>query len=522
MNSAAGTSRIRVDPWFLFLACLALFVGLRLPWIGHLLTNDEASNLCGIRAFAGQGFDYWSNWFWHHPPMFSTLLLLLHPLKAGFAERAEALMLLVSALNLVLLFVLTRSTFGWGPALWTSFCYAVMPVARCYDLWLKQDSLTVLFGLLAILAFQKKRHPYCGLMLGLAFLSKEVAMFYAAGIAILWFLQAPRDRRVVDLLTVAIISILVSAWWYLFFSISIKYFLAFAVDSSTRWTDVDIWAQPWSFFLEKLPVDLGWVGVFLCLAGLIAFEFEFRRRRILNPWAERTRNDVMPVWFLIILLTGYFLFSASRGKAAWFTSVLYPLLAVPQGLGVYAILHWIENRMRWILARLPTFAPVWPRVISTAVAVAFILPTVLGRWGEDYEKYLQKQYYWMWWGADCSRQAAQMMNRVVKDGERVLITPMHYWSRRPPKPCPIFVYYLRPMPVVLCRLDIPFDALVAEIHKSQIDWVMISPVPGIGEEAVIRPMIQQYGLHPLLLRAACIFKTDRIYKAVKPTISSHE
>ena len=78
------------------------------------------------------------------------------------------------------------------------------------------------------------------------------------------------------------------------------------------------------------------------------------------------------------------------------------------------------------------------------------------------------------------------------------------------------------MPVVLCRLDIPFDALVAEIHKSQIDWVMISPVTGIGDEAVIRPMIQQYGLHPLLLRAACIFKTDRIYKAVKPTISSHE
>lgn len=522
MNRDAGNVRMPMSHWLVLFSCMLLFVAFRAPWIGHLLTNDEASNLCGVRAFAGGGYDYWSQWFWHHPPIFSTLLLLVRPLEAGFAERAEWLMLGVSALNLLMLFVLTRSLFGSGPALWTSFCYAVMPVARCYDLWLKQDSLAVLFGLLSVYAFQKKRHVYSGLALGLAFLAKEVAMFYAVGIAILWFLQAPRHRRFGDLFAVALISILVSAWWYLLFSVSIEYFIAFAVNSSTQWTDVETWAQPWYFFLQKLPVDLGLPGILLCVAGLLALAFDFRRRFAQKPWAERSRDDVMPVWFLAILLTGYILFSVSRGKAAWFTSTLYPLLAVPQGLGVYAILRLLENGIRRFTLRHPRLASVGPRVIPGAVAAAFIIPIVMGGWGADYEKYLQKQYYWMWWGADNSRAAAQVMNRVVKTGERVLITPMFYWACQPPKPCAIFVYYLKPMPAILRRFDTPFDSLIADIRKHRIDWIMISPPPGIGESAMIQPMMRKYGLNPLLLRGACIFKTDRIYKTAETRVQSHE
>ena len=522
MNDDTDKSHMRMSQWLVLVACMLLFVAFRVPWIGHLLTNDEASNLCGVRAFAGGGYDYWSQWFWHHPPIFSTLLLLVHPLEAGFAERAEWLMLGVSALNLLMLFVLTRSLSGSGPALWTSFCYAVMPVARCYDLWLKQDSLAVLFGLLAIYAFQKKRHLYSGLALGLAFLAKEVAMFYAAGIAILWFLQEPRHRRFGDLFAVALVSILVSAWWYLLFSVSIEYFIAFAVNSSTQWTDVETWAQPWYFFLQKLLVDLGPVGILLCVVGLLVLEFDFHRRFAQKPWTERIRDDVMPAWFLAVLLTGYILFSSSRGKAAWFTSILYPLFAVPQGLGVYAILRLLENGIRNFASRLPRLVSVWPRVISGAMVVAFVIPIVMGGWGADYEKYLQKQYYWMWWGADTSRAAARMMNRVVKNGERVLITPMFYWDRLPPKPCAIFVYYLKPMPAILRRFDTPFDSLIADIRKYQIDWIMISPPPGIGENALIRPMMRKYGLNPLLLRGACIFKTDRIYKEAGANIQSHE
>ena len=222
MNSDTDKGHMGRSQWLALAACVVLFAALRIPWIGHLLTFDEASNLCGVRSFVGGGLDYWTRWFWHHPPMFGALLLLAKPLEAGFAERAEWLMLGVSALNLLMLFVLTRSTLGSGPALWTAFCYAVMPAARCYDLWLKQDSLAVLFGLLALYGFQKKRLYYSGLALGLAFLAKEVAMFYAAGIAAVWFLQAPRNRRLRDLLTVALVSVAASAWWYLFFSVSIN------------------------------------------------------------------------------------------------------------------------------------------------------------------------------------------------------------------------------------------------------------------------------------------------------------
>ena len=511
MNTGTGKGHVRISQWLVLFACALLFVAFRIPWIGHLLTFDEASNLCGVRAFAGGGLDYWSKWFWHHPPMFSALLLMARPLDAGFAERAEWLMIGVSALNLIMLFILTRATLGPGPALWTAFCFAVMPVARCYDLWLKQDSLVVLFGLLAIYAFQKKRFLYSGLALGLAFLAKEMAMFYAAGVAILWFLQAPRDRRFRDLLTVALVSVAASAWWYLLFSVSIKYFLAFAINSSTQWTDVDNWAQPWYYFLQKLPVDLGYHGVLLCLAGLLALGLDFRRRFARKPWAERTLDDIMPVWFLAVLLIGYILFSVSRGKAAWFTGTLYPLLAAPQGLGMYTVLRLLEDEMRKFTARHPRLAPAWPRVISGAAAAAWVMHIVVGGWSADYEGYLRKQHYWMWWGANNSRDAAWMMNRVVRRGERVLITPMYYWVRPRPEPCAIFVYYLNPMPIILRRVNTPLDSLIADIRKHQIDWIMISQCPGVGEKTLIRSFGQRYGLNPIALRGACIFKTDSIY-----------
>ena len=522
MNDDKRSGRMGMSQWLVLAACVLLFIALRAPWVGHLLTFDEAANLCGVRAFVGGGLDYWTKWFWHHPPLFGTLLLFAKPLEAGFAERAEWMMMGISALNLIMLFVLTRASFGPAPALWVAFCYAVMPAARCYDLWLKQDSLAVLFGLLAVYAFYRNRPLYSGLALGLAFLAKEVAMFYAAGIAVLWFLQPPNVRRFRDLLMLAAVAIMASAWWYILFSISIQYFIAFAMDSSTRWTDVETWAQPWSYFLQKLPLDLGHSGVFLCLAGLLALRFDFRRRFSHKPWAERTLDDVMPVWFLPILLVGYVLFSISRGKAAWFTSTLYPLLAVPLGLGVYAILRLIENTIRKFAAMCSIRSPGWPRLISGAAAAAFALQAVIGGWNADYEEYLRKQSYWTWWGADSSRKAALMMNRLVRDGERILITPMNYWALPRSEPCAVFIYYLKPVPVILRRIDTPLHAILADIRTHRIDWIMISPVPEVGEKTIIGPIVRQYGLSPLQLRCVYIFKTDRIYKMADADDQSHE
>lgn len=522
MNDDKCRARMGVGHWLALVACVLLFVSLRASWIGHLLTFDEAANLCGIRAFVGGGLDYWTKWFWHHPPLFGTLLLLAKPLEAGFAERAEWLMMCVSVLNLVMLFVLTRISFGTAPALWVAFCFAVMPAARFYDLWLKQDSLTVLFGLVAVYAFYKDRPLFSGLALGCSFLAKEMAMFYAAGIAVLWFLQSPKVRRVRDLLLVVVVTFATAAWWYFLFSISIQYFIAFATNSSTRWTDVETWTQPWYYFIRKLPLDIGFAGVLLCVAGLLFLALDFRRRFALKPWAERTLDDVMPVWFLPVLLVGYFLFSLSRGKAAWFTGTLYPLLAVPMGLGVYAVLRIVEKAVQRIARRSPGVSPGWPRAASAAVAAAVALPVVIGGWNADYEQYLRKQSYWTWWGANNSRNAALMMNRLVKDGERILITPMHYWALPRSEPCAIFIYYLNPAPVILRRIDTPLHALLADIRNHRIDWIMISPLPGVGEKAVIEPIMRQYGLHPLLLLGACIFKTDPIYKAAGTNAESHE
>ena len=94
-----------------FAVCALLFVAVRARWIGHLLTWDEAMNLCSIRSFVSEGEDVFSFWFWRHPPLFCILTLPLMPLRAGFAERAEGLAIAVALVTFVMLFVLNRRVF---------------------------------------------------------------------------------------------------------------------------------------------------------------------------------------------------------------------------------------------------------------------------------------------------------------------------------------------------------------------------------------------------------------------------
>jgi hypothetical protein len=75
-----------VTPVVVAVAILLLHVLLRLPHIGHLLTWDEAMNLLSVRALVAGGHDFYSLWFWRHPPTYAMLMSLLRPLADGFAE----------------------------------------------------------------------------------------------------------------------------------------------------------------------------------------------------------------------------------------------------------------------------------------------------------------------------------------------------------------------------------------------------------------------------------------------------
>ena len=162
----------------------------------------------------------------------------------------------------------------------------------------------MLFGLLAIHSSWKK-HVLSGVALGLGFLAKEMALYYAAAIVCCGCCRRARSpvqsiryrgrdphadggsvRMVVPLL-----------------QHSIQYVIAFAVDSSTEWTDVEYWVNPWYYIFEKLPVDLG-VMASSSAWRVLVLGFDFRRRFCPQAVGGRTLDDVMPVWFLAILLTG--------------------------------------------------------------------------------------------------------------------------------------------------------------------------------------------------------------------------
>ena len=504
---------VKIHSWFFLAMCLVIYLALRLPWVGHLLTYDEAMNLCSVRAFAANGYDYYSHWFWHHPPMLGVLMLRVQPFLPQFAERTELLLVVVGCLNLLALFLLNRETLGTGPALWSSFLFAVMPSSIFFDLWIKQDSLVVLFGLLSLYFFVRQKTIVSGVLLGFGFLSKETAMFYAFAIALLWLLQGPA-RRFRNLLAVAVVSALVSAWWYVEFSVSIQYFIKFALDSGNLKTDALIWAKPWYYFLAKMPVDFGIPGIGFAITGVVVLiRAALRARREPRP-AEPWGSSPGRYWPLMVFFPGFIIFCMATGKAPWFTISLLPAFATLEGVGAWNLLAFLRNKTAPWLSKAPAVMEILRcRLVKFVLVLLLCGLAFIHVGGRDYEEAMKQQFYGWWWGASSSRLAAERINLFVRDGEKVLITPMYY-SANPskPRPCQIFTYYLKDAPVIVMRFDTPFDALVNTIRKNKIDWMMISPQPEVGENEVIKPLKLRYGLNPLRLPGAYIFKTDSIYR----------
>jgi len=133
-------------------------------------------------------------------------------------------------------------------------------------------------------------------------------------------------------------------------------------------------------------------------------------------------------------------------------------------------------------------------------------------WGRDYEVTMGGYDKNLLWGASSSRNTARMMNRLVRANEKALMTPMHYWSDQNLAPCPIFVYYLKDIPVVVRPFTMTPEDFERYVMTYELDWAMLSPEPGVGEKALIEPIIRKHHINPLLMKGACIFHTTSIYK----------
>jgi len=499
MNACLATApaKARISPYEagVFCLCLILYLALRVPWIGHAIGWDEALNLCTTRALFAGGYDAYSVWFWRHPPLFNLTLLLLEPLRSGFIERAQVLALGTWALAVVILYLLNRRAFGPLTALLATVALAVMPSARFFDVWVKQEPLLVLFGLLAILAQTARRPAICGLFLGLAFLGKELALFFALAILCLWLLEAPGKRRIRDLATVSLLTLAVAGWWYLFFSSSIRQFVAFATGAPVSdLTETRSFTEPWDYFLRALPADFGWPGVLLAVVGLGCFGQ--------MAWSCRGKPDARPLpvtwWPLALLLPAWLILTVSRGKAPWFLMSLYPALATLQAVGAVGLVSWFSARSA--------------KVACVLLVTGLLAGASLGG-GGDYDAFLSRRLPRRFQHATTgSREAAMLLNELRQPDEKVLITTYYFYSDSEFL-CPILVSYLKPMPVLVRRHDITPEQLMAETRTYNIQWALVAPDPSRNGVEFVREMAQHWQRRPLMCGGGIL-----LYRTAQPDL----
>jgi 4-amino-4-deoxy-L-arabinose transferase-like glycosyltransferase len=268
---------------FVFVICAVLFLVLRLRWVGHLLTWDEAYNLCTVRTFVSGGEDFASDWFWRHPPLFCLLMMLVSPLSPGFAERVEILAIFVGLANLALLFVLNRQAFDTTTALWSVFLLSILPGSMFFDVWVKRDHLATTFGLIALILLFRKHSLYAGVSLGLALLCKESAAFFVIAALVLWGLGATGRRKISDCIALVAFTFLSCSWWYLVVKSKLHpmdtsqaapflHVLFAGVKEHLQFAggEQSIWVMPWYDYFSKLPFLIGIPGLLLAGVGIVA------------------------------------------------------------------------------------------------------------------------------------------------------------------------------------------------------------------------------------------------------------
>jgi 4-amino-4-deoxy-L-arabinose transferase-like glycosyltransferase len=469
----------------------ALFLSLRLRWVGHLLVWDEAMDVCSIRALVSGGSDDFSHWFWRHPPLFACLTMLLQPLKAGFAERIEILNIAIGALNTVLLFLLNKRVLGRKIALLSVLFLAVMPGSAFFDVWIKRDLLVTTFGLSALLLLFNRRIALSALALGLALLSKENAVFYMAAALIAWGLGAAGTRRIRDLLVLTAIPALACGWWYLWIapgeplsSEAINDHFTFAMGRG--------WIRPLRFYPVLLIDLLGSAGSLLTGAGFFALFYLALKRRLPG-------ENVMPaLWPVLLLVPSLLFLSLLKAKVPWMMIIFLPALATLQAAAVSGIAAGMGSSPR-VLA-----------VLASAGALAVFLPFL----PLDYESMLMKVERGQWRGATYSRQAADAVNNLVSSSDRMLLSSFHYWKDIDPRhPCPIFTCYLKVHPAVLiCPAETSFEEIVNLIISSEIQWALLSPPPGPVADDIFRGAAQQCALPVANLRKTLLIQTSALLK----------
>ena len=253
--------------------------------------------------------------------------------------------------------------------------------------------------------------------------------------------------------------------------------------------------HPWYFYLGRTWADLGPAGAVLAILGLGV---------VLCGWAGSSspagarllhRISLRCPWMVCVILPAMFALSVLPAKVPWVIMVLFPAWATLQAVGLDRLLGRLSHaRMQIALGVLLASGLTW---------AAF---------QQDYDRTLEMAAPGQRRGASYSRECADVMNRMVKDGDRVLLTSFHYWEQLPPgHACAVFAYYFeRDVAVLLRSHESSFESLSADVKAHQLDWALLSPHPGELAQEVFGGFAGTLGLEPIKLDRACLFSTGRV------------
>jgi 4-amino-4-deoxy-L-arabinose transferase-like glycosyltransferase len=444
-----------------YLTLFLLYITPRFFQTGHVLAWDEAWNLCALRSLA-EGNSIFSLQYWRHPPIYMELGRLLQPLLPGFAERLEILSIILSGAAMLVTVYLVKGILGKRTAVYSGIVWALMPGAVFFETWIKRDPVVALFGMLAWLLLFQNKYLAAGLILGLAFLGKETAVFYVPALA-LTVLAFRLLKARLALFWLAVGPLIVAGWWFIFMARGGAGFVSFFLGKSLEGRS---FSQPGWYYLNKLALYLGRPGLILFLIGLCSAMISCRRSK------EKGNNGYMQTMPLLLLFPALAVISLSVGKPAWMLIPLTPALAILCGQG-------------W--RRISGFMP----VPLSHVLLVLVMTVALS--GFHYNRYFKAMSPKQFEHVKISLTTAAMINDNVKDNERLLILPMLY--RDGPRMLdPIMYWELRSGMKIIRTLDMEIDyqKLITFIERKKIDWILMSPVDGSDQQDVFNELVEEY------------------------------
>jgi len=493
----------RSMPWFWLMGLTILFIAVRLPLIDHPLAWDEAWILNALKSMAEGSNTGFSNQLRRHPPIYLGLGLALFPHKPDFALRMQVLSLIINTGAFLFFIFLVAKIFHRRIAIYTGIAYSLIPGAILFSTWVKRDSLVILFCVAALWTFFHRKYLLAGLFLAMGFLSKETAVFYAAGIFLMVLFQRPKKSNIRILAEIFLPIILVSCWWYFFFAIGTKSFVSFFKGTSG---ETGMFLEPWWYYFALLKNDLGWLGLILLVCGLFALlpAKKLLPHKITN-WKFLKKKRLLPLY---ILLPAYLILTISRGKPVWMTIVLYPFLALLVGLGWHLIVKKSANLITKVSGK--SISP--PTVISI-LPLILILGIPLAEF--NYMKHLSETSPLTATTIRRSYRIAEAINQSAADREKILFMPMLIRPEQGTAPDPIVYWNLKPGLNIyrVITPDLDYKSVKNFIIQKQIQWLLIFPVEGSNQEAITKNIIMESNPEGLNLPGmTLLLRVDQYWK----------